>query len=84
MRTTAFGDTVIESLDDDLGLVEALQESEGCYALVRADEEGSSHFYFEIMDNESGEPIVTSESIFVDFAAAKGYLKGYVSDVQLQ
>ena len=84
MRTTMFGDKVIESVDDDLGLVEALQEEgpENVYAVVRADEEGSGLFDFEVMRNDDGEAIVSSDPIFESQQAARDYLRGWVSDVQ--
>ena len=67
MRKTAFGDPIIESKDDDLGLVEALQEAgDEIYAIVRKDEEGSDKFYFEILTNAEGTELVSSEPIFDD------------------
>lgn len=79
-----FGDKVIESVDDDLGLVEALQETDGeVYAIIRADEDKSGKFYFDVLMNDDGQEIVTSDPIFDSQDAARAYLKGWVSDIQL-
>ncbi len=84
MRTTMFGDTVIESENDDLGLVEALQEAgDDVCAVIRAAEEESGKFDFEIMNNDDGEVIVSSEPIFDSQDDAKKYLRGWVKDIQV-
>lgn len=85
MRKTIFGNTIIENITDDLGLVEEFQEAgDDIYAIVRLDEEEpSGKCYFEIMHNEDGEMITSSEPIFDDWDDARQYLKGYgVNDIQ--
>ena len=84
MRKTMFGDTVIESAEDDMGLIEALQDAgDDIYAVVRANEDGSGKYDFEIMNNEDGEVIISSDPIFDSQDAAKAYLRGWVSDIQV-
>lgn len=83
MRKTMFGDVIIESADDDLGEVDALQDAgDEIYAAVRPCEEGSGKFSFEVMHNEDGEVIVSSEPIFDSPRAIRAYLQGYVSEIQ--
>jgi len=83
MRKTMFGDQIIESTDDDLGSVEAFQEAGGeIYAVIREDEEGSGMYDFEVMENESGEVVVSSDPIFKTQEEARDYLRQYVSDIQ--
>lgn len=84
MRETMFGDTIIETIKDDLGLVESLQLAEDeVYAVIRLDEtEGSGLYYFEVMHNEDGDTIASSEPIFATVQDAKDYLKGFVTDIQ--
>ena len=84
MRKTMFGDTVIESTDDDLGLVEAFQMADDAiYAVIRADEEGTGKFNFEVMENESGVTVVSSDPIFGSVLDARAYLRGWVKDIQV-
>lgn len=82
MRTSMFGDTIIESAEDDLGGVEALQEAgSAIYAIVRLD--GESGLYdFEVMRNDDGEGVVSSDPIFETSQDAAGYLDGWVDDIQ--
>ena len=83
MRKTMFGDQIIESVDDDLGLVEAFQNvGSEIYAVIRADEESTGKFDFEIMENASGETVVSSDPIFGSVLDARAYLRGWVEDVQ--
>lgn len=83
MRITAFGDAIVESTKDDMGLVEALQEAgDEIYAVVRADEERSDKFTFEILRNDNGEILVSSDPIFNSHQDARAYLRGWVSDIQ--
>ncbi|MEE8372502.1 MAG: hypothetical protein V3R87_02035 [Dehalococcoidia bacterium] len=83
MRTSMFGDPIIESASDDLGLVERLQEAgDEIYAVVTLDRYESGKFYFEIMNNSDGEGIVSSEPIFETFMDAADYLRGFVTDIQ--
>lgn len=83
MRTTAFGDVIVESTKDDMGLVEALQEAgDNIHAVVRLDEEGSGKFYFDILRSETAEDIVSSDPIFDSHQDACDYLRGYVSHIQ--
>lgn len=80
MRRTAFGDPVIESTEDDLGLLDDLQDAgEDIYATVSED---AGKFYFEVMHNDDGEGIVSSDPIFDTKEAARDYLQPLVSDVQ--
>lgn len=77
MRITAFGDAIVESTKDDMGLVEALQETgDEIYAVVRADEEGSDKFTFEILRNDNGEVLISSDPIFNGHQDARAYLRG--------
>lgn len=81
MRKTMFGDTVIDSKDDDLG--EALVDAgEEIHAVIREDEDEPGKFYFEIMNNDDGEPVASSDPIFQDEQEARDYLNGFISDIQ--
>lgn len=83
MRTTAFGDPIIESITDDLGLVERLQDAgEDIYASIQHDRYESGKWYFEISRNADGESIVSSEPIFENPIDARKYLRGFVKDIQ--
>lgn len=90
MRKTAFGDTVIESADDDLG--EAIMDHEAgtIYAPIRKDDMGDGgpetkgKFFFEIMENESGEEVASSDPIFDDAQAARKYLTGWLPNADIQ
>lgn len=84
MRTTIFGDMVIEDVKDDMGEVEVLQLAEDeVYAIIRLDDEESGMYFFEVMQNEDGEQLVSSEPIFATIQDAKDYLKGFVTDIQV-
>lgn len=83
MRTTVFGDTVIESDKDDMGLVEALQDAgDNVYAVIREPDEETGKYDFEVMKNESGETVVSSDPIFDTQDAARTYLRGWIRDIQ--
>lgn len=83
MRRTMFGDTIIEDTNDDLGSVEALWDAgDEIYAVIRLDDEGSGMYGFEVIRNDDGEGIVSSEPIFTTSQDAAGYLHGWVSDIQ--
>jgi len=85
VRTTTFGGTVIERLEDDLGAVEVLEEAgkKNVYAVVRKDEYGSDNlFYFEVMRNDDGEVLVSSDPVFRDKSTIRRYLHDFVSEVQ--
>lgn len=83
MRKTMFGDTIIESSEDDLGSVEAFQDAgDEIYAVIRLDEEGSGMYGFEVMRNDDGEGIVSSEPIFATSREAASYLNEWVIDIQ--
>ncbi len=83
MRRTMFGDPVIEETTDDLFLLEELQEAgDKIYAVVREEEPGK--FAFEIQHNESGESIVTSDSIFLTVQTAREYLHHHgITDIEV-
>ncbi len=84
MRKTIFGDTVIEDVKDDIGEVEALQLAEDeVYAVIGLDEDESGMYFFEVMQNKNGNQIVCSEPIFATIQDAKDYLKGFVTDIQV-
>ena len=82
MRKTAFGDLVIESVEDDLGEVTADHEAGTIYATILFDDTGD--YYFEIMENESGDEVAKSEAIFETSSDARIYLGGWLpaSDIQ--
>ena len=82
MKQTRFGDTIIESTDDDLS---AFVDLEGAYAIVKEDSD-TGKFMFEILDNEDGENRATSEPIFKDAEAVDDYLFKWLqpSEIQLQ
>ena len=83
MRTTMFGDTVIDSTKDDLGLVEDLQEAgDEIYAVIRESEDTPGMYDFEVLQNEDGEMVVSSDPIFDSRDAVRRYLSGWVSDIQ--
>lgn len=84
MRETMFSDTIIESVEDDLGSIEAFQDagSDEIYAIVRLDEEGSGMYEFEVIRNDDGETIVSSDPIFATPNDAANYLHGWVVDIQ--
>lgn len=78
-----FGDTIIENTEDDLGNIEAFQDASGeIYAVIRLDEEGSGMYEFEVMRNDDGEGIVSSDPIFATAQDAVGYLSGWVEEIQ--
>ncbi len=83
MRKTMFNDTIIESVDDDLGLVDAFQDAgDEIYAVIQRDTEDPSKFYFEVMENESGEAVASSDPIFGSVLDTRAYLRGWVKDIQ--
>lgn len=82
MRTNFFGDSIIESESDDLGDI-LLEAGDEVYAVVRSNEgEESGKFDFEIMLNESGEIVASSDPIFDNQEAAGDYLRRWITDVQ--
>lgn len=80
MRQTAFGDTVIETVEDDMG---AEVDLCGTYATIREDDDDGG-FYFEIQDNESGESIASSDSFFESADAVRSYLRGWYDHADIQ
>ena len=83
MRTTVFGDMIVESIDDDLGSIEVLQDAgDEIYAVISLDEEGSGMYGFEVLENMTGEGVVSSDPIFETSQDAAGYLSGWVTDIQ--
>jgi hypothetical protein len=77
-----FGDPVIESADDDLGLVEELQDAgEDIFATIRQGEEGK--FGFEVCQNETGESVVSSDDVFEDANSARRYLTPFVKEIEV-
>lgn len=85
MRTTLFGEPIVESVDDDMGLIESLQEAgTDIHAIIykEDDSDKGDKFYFEVRGNEDGEVIVASDPIFNTFDMARAYLGGWVSNIQ--
>ncbi len=84
MRTSVFGDFIVENVNDDLGLVEPLQDAgDDIYAVIRKDvDEGTGKYDFEIMNNANGEPLVASDPIFDSIADAREFLRYFVHDIQ--
>ena len=82
MRTSYFGDIVIESVEDDLAMIEALQEAGGdIHAVIYADPDGLGKYDFEIKLNGTGEQIVVSDAIFNSAMEARNYLRYFVHDI---
>jgi len=82
MRHTSFGDPVVDSVEDDIGLLDVLQEADGqVYAIVEEDP-ATGKFAFDIVNNGDGESLVTSDPIFDDKKAVEVYLDGFVEDIQ--
>lgn len=83
MRTTTFGGTIIESVDDDLGLVDAMMTyvADEVYATVRLDPD-SYKYDFEVMENVDGEILASSDPIFDSRDAVRRYLTSHVSEIQ--
>ena len=79
MRHTMFGDVVIESTEDDLGVH---IDNDGAYAMISAGDDGI--FFFEIQGNEEGEERGQSDGIFDSVDDARKYLSGWFaySDIQ--
>jgi hypothetical protein len=78
-----FGDTIIEDAGEDMGVVEAFMNAGSeVYAVIRLDEEGSGMYEFEVMRNDDGEGIISSDPIFATSQDAAGYLNGWVTDIQ--
>lgn len=79
MRRTLFGDFYVETVEDDLApaFASAGVDPEDCYALV-------SDQVVEIMDNETGEVVATSDDdLFKTTKDATDWAKSWVSDVQV-
>ena len=82
MRTTTFGDTIIESTEDDLSeVVELGLMGDEVHAVIRLDEEGSGKYDFEVVRNDDGESVVSSDPIFATRQDAATYLDGWVEEV---
>jgi hypothetical protein len=82
MRISMFGDVIIESAEDDLGSVETLQDAgTSIYAIVRLDDT-SGLYDFEVMRNDDGRGVVSSDPIFETSQDAAAYLDGWVEDIQ--
>ena len=83
MRRTQFGDWIIESTDDDLDTIEAFQEEDGdVYALIYKEGDTSGMFFFDVLRNDDGELVASSDSIFDSQDAAETYLKNWLTDIQ--
>lgn len=80
MRKNMFGDAIIDSKEDDLGIH---IDTDGAYVIVNEPNEDGMH-YFEIMDNIDGEPRGHSDSIFESFEDAKEYLSSWFSGTDIQ
>lgn len=82
MRYSAFGDPYVDSLDDDIGTLETLQDaSEDIYAVIF--EEGGE-WSFEVYDNGSeipGSMVVASDPIFETANHVVDFLIDYVTDI---
>lgn len=82
MRRSTTGDYYAESIDDDIGeafMAAELEPSE-CYASINQVADG---FEVEILGNQDGETIVTSDDgMFPEYEAAFAWAKSWVSDVQ--
>ena len=82
MRQTMFGDTVIENAKDDLGEAIVDHEAGTIHAVIREDEPGK--FSFEIMENENGEGVASSDAFFGDINTARTYLRGWLPSADIQ
>lgn len=80
MRRTMGFEQVVDSIEDDLANVSGfLDNMDDCYAVILKDD---ARYYFDLLTNEDGEPIVSSDPIFETEQAVRDYLKGWVSDIQ--
>jgi hypothetical protein len=82
MRQSMFNDWWVDKLDDDPG--EIIAEAGGdIFASVLEDEDEPGKFWFEVKENESGDNVLSSDSLFDSAEAARDWIKQYVSDVQM-
>ena len=81
MRTTAFGDVVIESAEDDLG--EAFMrldvDPEDCFGEITEVDPGK--FAIEVRTNEDGDEVASSDEFFTSVDDARKYLRGWLTSI---
>ncbi len=78
MRRTTFGDFIVESETDDMGNAIMDHEIGDIYAVVQEDEEVAGKFSFEVLENQNGNQVVSSEAIFASADDALKYLSGWL------
>lgn len=88
MRYTTFGDPILESIDDDLSVVLRDYDSDEIYARVMVDEvlhsDGTPRWCFDVMTNEDGDSVATSESIFTSEKTCRDYLRTWLAAKDIQ
>lgn len=82
MRQTMFGDAIVETLADDIGIYMSDHEiDDEDYHAVLEYEEGEG-FWFDIRRNDDGETVISCDpGVFKSEDEMRRYLAGNVSDV---